>query len=947
MTQILKSLEALSIGYSVFEKDQVLTHDQLNSISGYFEDQSRLTRITLVGVGVVCGLRVALQGNTVTVARGVGVTTDGDLLSFAENTVFDKFRAYDKTNPAYGPFYLNGDVSNEMISVYELVRAAEAADGRTALLSRFATQAGKPLANMVAVLFMESYVTDRDLCSGTDCDNLGQDCNNRVRLLLVDKTAAGALHYVAATPHRAFGALNEIVADRPLFSAATNAPGLLAQTYRTVCTTIHNRLLAELPKLYQHGASFLADLFPADPAVAWNSRLAALKATFATQTYGIQYYYDFLRDVVETCNDFRALLFGDRTWCCPDPAAFPKHLLLGPLAPGVDADELRTAFYPSPATSRTKAQLCHARFLLRKLNTLILTFQVPAAQGAAIRITPSLGQDQPLEERAIPFYYQVNATEPIHANWNHALARRGMAAANYSYNAAAYGAQGSAANPLVAQIGRFPFFRIEGHVGQPVQTVIDALEKEIAAKNLPIAVRAVMLGPDRTRVVKRPGIRYTDLHRFHYLLRQDVSHQLQEVVNFSQNFKQKVNTAVRNNVVVDAPDDATGVTLKNVAKDQNATVARNASRVRAKLNRSYSSYKADPTWKQNVAPAMQAAGQFKSRLSEVVKTEFATPFDSLISNTHIQWIDWLDDIIKARDDHEDEKLLFAAFIAQHPGIEHCAGVLRGGTFVLVHDASQTVVADFMLPYYCCDIVEEEPAQPPLKKPGLRPGWIVGNGITVLPSRTKFVKDRLDTFKTDQLEGMVKNRLDSFKLEHVDSLKERLDWVWNQKFDAQQKEYFNAVKETVNLMGNALAGKQQMAVEAGGMMAGGAYRDEGLGQRVADAKQKQAVVTYYRTKASQPDVPADKRQVYQERAQEAEAELAGAVAETAKYVAASKQEVALGSESQAALMEVSAGMQAITSPQAVEMVAASFTEVKKTSDSANLNMMMDAMLALKR
>ena len=77
------------------------------------------------------------------------------------------------------------------------------------------------------------------------------------------------------------------------------------------------------------------------------------------------------------------------------------------------------------------------------------------------------------------------------------------------------------------------------------------------------------------------------------------------------------------------------------------------------------------------------------------------------------------------------------------------------------------------------------------------------------------------------------------------------------------------------------------------------------------------------------------------------ELAGAVAETAKYVAASKQEVALGSESQAALMEVSAGMQAITSPQAVEMVAASFTEVKKTSDSANLNMMMDAMLALKR
>jgi hypothetical protein len=93
--------------------------------------------------------------------------------------------------------------------------------------------------------------------------------------------------------------------------------------------------------------------------------------------------------------------------------------------------------------------------------------------------------------------------------------------------------------------------------------------------NLPIAVRSVMLGSDRTKVVKKPGIRYDDLHRFHYLLRQAVSHQLEDVVNFSQNFKQKVDVAVRNNVVTDSPTE--GVTLKNVAKDQNATVARNAS----------------------------------------------------------------------------------------------------------------------------------------------------------------------------------------------------------------------------------------------------------------------------------------------------------------------------------------------------------------------------------
>src|SRR5262245_8530168 len=166
MNQVLKSLEEITTGYSVFEKDQVLTHDQLNSVADYFEDQTRLTRVKLLGVGIVCGLRVSVEGSNVLVTKGAGVTTDGDLLYFAADPLFDKFKLYDQSNPGYGPFV----VEEEMITVYELVPQGTA-DERATALNEFSAETDRTLDSMVAVLLMEGYVKDDDLCSGTDCDN--------------------------------------------------------------------------------------------------------------------------------------------------------------------------------------------------------------------------------------------------------------------------------------------------------------------------------------------------------------------------------------------------------------------------------------------------------------------------------------------------------------------------------------------------------------------------------------------------------------------------------------------------------------------------------------------------------------------------------------------------------------------------------------------------------
>ena len=500
--QIFRNPWDISSCYSIFEKDQVLTHQQLNSITNYFNEQTRFTRVKLIGVGIVCGLQILIDNqkqlgqinldngiNSITITPGVGITTAGDLLYFDNNMVFDKFRLYDESNPKYELFYRN----EEMIIVYELVRHdVDDTCCNTTSLNQFDTQTQDQLKNMVVVLFMESYVNDLDLCSSTGCDNLGKSCVNTIRVLLVRQEDISLLNQVFDTPHSFYDKLVKISADRPRISflydndeassSALSAFERIVNIYREKCNAIHEKLVAAWEKDTEN-LIFKNEL---------KDRLRELNTRFQGQDdCCIQYYYDFLKDCVETYNHFRELMFGDTTWYCPATQSFPKHLLLGNLS---DPNNNRTGFYPSPIVSRTSEQWEHAKFLAQKLDMMIRTFEIP--NNTDIRITPSLFEDHALEERAIPYYYRVDENCPIHENWNYRLHQRGMDAYNYSYHADSWAnddENNPAANPLAFQIGRFSFFRIEGHIGKEVQTACDVLKEAIKNNNLPFAVCKVIL----------------------------------------------------------------------------------------------------------------------------------------------------------------------------------------------------------------------------------------------------------------------------------------------------------------------------------------------------------------------------------------------------------------------------------------------------------------------
>ena len=887
MTQTLKTLDEISTGYSIFEKDQVLTASQLNSVASYFEDQTRLSRTQLLGVGLVCGLQISAQEKQVLLSQGMGVTTDGDLLSFSTDTFYDSYKVYDEKNPVYPQFYND----EKMIPLFELIPTG-VQDKRAFPLSQFVENTEQRLEYMVALLYMESFVFDPDLCAGTDCNNVGQKMTNNTRLLLVNREYLGMLKPTIPTPHDAYGALEELIADRPKVNASIKTHAQLVLEYRNTCGMIYKRLANQLSNIYPACYFFLSDVITPDTFKGWQDILENLNAYYNKNETGIQYYYDFLRDITDTYNEFHELLFDDTSWCSPDKDAFPKHLILGSFNSDPKTDADRTGLYPSHLVSHSLEQKEHAKFLAGKLNSLILTFQPPVQNDQfIIRITPSSSEELSLEERAIPYFYQIDRKFPmINENWNFKLHQRRKDAYIYSYNAASYEAKGAAADPTKYQIGKFDFFRIEGHIGLDIIRVHTYLESEISNRNLPINLRSVMLGEDKKKIFIRPGFVFTDLHKLHNMMRQDVLNQLEEVKKFSGGLKEKVNTNI--NLL----DDLNKGKFAEVATSRDSELMTSISLAKAKLSGSFQQYTAQNTetdsWKKHLTTTMEQSGKFKEQLTVAAKTEFNTPFDTLISNRHIDMLSHLDILIKTETEKKQNRLLFNNYIAEHPGLEHAAGVVRGGTFVLVYDENSKIIADFMLPYQETDAEKNDLLEPEVIVNPFRKDFLIGGGLNIIHPIDVRIKNHIDDFKIRDLGSLIDVK--------AEGIRTTLEGTWNNRFNAQQTDYFNTIKQSFGTISDALV--KRTAVDFTTPQAAAGIRDPGLSQAVAGLKTKRDIIDNYTTQANLTTDTAEKKRIA-DLVVVLQEDLATSISQTTQQIATSGAEVGVGTDAFTALMEV--------------------------------------------
>lgn len=81
-------MEQTNNNFPKFEKGQVLTSQALNNYFGYLDEQQRLTRTKLLGIGIINGLEYELYGNKLIINKGTAVTADGYLIDLPEDTTY-------------------------------------------------------------------------------------------------------------------------------------------------------------------------------------------------------------------------------------------------------------------------------------------------------------------------------------------------------------------------------------------------------------------------------------------------------------------------------------------------------------------------------------------------------------------------------------------------------------------------------------------------------------------------------------------------------------------------------------------------------------------------------------------------------------------------------------------------------------------------------------------
>ena len=327
------------------------------------------------------------------------------------------------------------------------------------------------------------------------------------------------------------------------------------------------------------------------------------------------------------------------------------------------------------------------------------------------------------------------------------------------------------------------------------------------------------------------------------------------------------------------------------------------------LSQSYPQYKVNAAaWKPQVEKTITAAAEFKQNLGPVTKTEFTTPFDSLISSSHIQWLDWLDIIIRDKGDKEDALLLFPNFQAAHPGLEHFAGVVRGGTFILVFDSTKRVIGDFMLPYHCCEVAPEiEPQEPVLPLPPIKTPGVIRGGIKLIPTADKYFTRKLTQYTQNVIDPKI-NYQKEFVKSYTDSL--------------------TSVVDVLGRTGVVTSGFPQTQVA-----------DPVLNASMVVTEAKRRQLDLLKGLAVDTAVPVAQRTQYTALMRNAEAELAKSIQDTVKYVSDARLDVSPGSEAFHAVSVVSAGIAKISHEPTINSMNTALTEVRNNTANAGLKNML--------
>lgn len=476
-----QKLTEITTHYHTFVDNQVLTSRQLNDFISYFEDQDRLSRVFLHGVGTVCGFKVNYDSSqkTITVTQGAGVTTDGDLLFLrnpkeesplkeieADQTEFKYFRKFEDKFAGYSFLKkeetVDGETNDVPFELFEIL--PEQTENNEKELSELAD-----LDKKVILLYLESFVREGNLCTSIDCDNQGEEQVARLRVLLVSEDDAEYISNLdpVFTWHNItekYTNLPEIKTPRVDLSEANDLGAIRNKFLDAMSETLINKL--------KSGYEFIFELFNKSTISAGIDTLFDFDSE-SSEITDFQYRYDLLSDLIDTYNEIKELLLHINVECCPDIGSFPKHIFLGKVVESEIYTTYRHRFYKSPLSTTEDLNRKKVISLANRAEQLVENYEF--SQTDTIRITPSKSSGC-LGRKAIPVYYDLDDNFLNYWSFNKFLNLKQKF--NLSYHVNALTNEPEIRQPLLFSTENYDFFRIEGHLGSRALEARDSINSE-------------------------------------------------------------------------------------------------------------------------------------------------------------------------------------------------------------------------------------------------------------------------------------------------------------------------------------------------------------------------------------------------------------------------------------------------------------------------------------
>jgi len=361
--------------YPQFAANQVLSNKHLNDLFKYLDEQDRLTRTHLIGLGIVCGLEASYgRGENnfgISISRGCGVTSEGYLIRWDEDEVLEYFKPYEKPLALdYTFFDLPGGEGT--YPMWELMVADDDDPATRGLSADFLTGTDQREGEgdeKVLILIFECELLDNKNCTPNNCDDKGETITTNVRPVLIRKND---LEYIRQVLQRevpevaAYYALNADRASRlslptlrgPRFDVLNSQPVSTRDVYEAYRKMLSAEWLSAVQASLNEAYAALSPLLPGYPSNPFSTRISSMsflhdgRMLEGPEALAYQYYYDHLMTILQAYEELRLKAEELFSLCCPDGRIFPRHLVLHHFEEDGIFNDLRHHWISSPVQNQ-------------------------------------------------------------------------------------------------------------------------------------------------------------------------------------------------------------------------------------------------------------------------------------------------------------------------------------------------------------------------------------------------------------------------------------------------------------------------------------------------------------------------------------------------------------------------------------------------------------------